>query len=82
MSNAKQKITIDPQMNIQDFIMEYPQLVDVLSEEYGFHCVNCLFSSFDTLIEGAAIHQIEGDDFVEMINHLESLINDEKIDTL
>lgn len=66
---------IDPHINIQEFILEYPQLVDVLANDYGFHCVTCVFSDFDTLIEGAAIHNIEGKDFDEMLQHLEELIN-------
>jgi len=73
-------ITIDPDMNLQDFIFEYPHLVEVLAEDYGFHCVNCMFSGFDTLKEGAAIHGIEGQDFEEMINRLEGILNSEESD--
>jgi len=72
---VQKRISIDPDMNLQDFIIEYPQLVDVLAEEYGFHCVNCMFSGWDTLREGASIHQITGKDFEEMISHLEAILN-------
>lgn len=71
-------ISIDPDINLQDFIFEYPNLVEILAEDYGFHCVNCMFSGFDTLREGAAIHGIEGSDFEEMINRLESILNSEE----
>lgn len=76
-NNKASFIKIDPHMNIQEFILEYPQLVDVLANDYGFHCVTCVFSDFDTLIEGAAIHNIEGKDFDEMLKHLEEIINDD-----
>lgn len=68
-------LTIDPNINLQEFILEYPQLIDVLAEDYGFHCVNCMFSGFDTLKEGAQIHGIEGQDFEDMIKRLEDLLN-------
>ncbi len=68
-------IQIDPDMNLQDFILEYPHLVEVLAEDYGFHCVNCMFSGWDTLREGAAIHQIFDKDFDEMITRLETILN-------
>lgn len=66
---------IDPEIGINKLIEEYPQLVEILNDEYGFHCVNCIFSEFDTLKEGAAIHGIEGNDFEEMIVKLEEIIN-------
>jgi len=69
------KVKIDPDMNMLDFILEYPQLVDVLSEEYGFHCVNCMFSGMDTFRQGAEIHDIKGEDLEEMIENLEKIIN-------
>jgi hybrid cluster-associated redox disulfide protein len=71
-------IQIDPDMNLQEFILEYPQLVDFLAEDYGFHCVTCMFSGWDTLREGASIHQIEGADFDEMIKRLETILNSEE----
>lgn len=73
MSNTKR--TIDVKKNINVLVEEYPEIVDVLQEEYGFHCVNCMFSEFDTLEEGAAIHSIQGEDFEEMVKHLEEIIN-------
>ena len=66
---------IDPNIGINDLIETYPQLVEILNDEYGFHCVNCIFSEFDTLKEGAAIHGIEGNDFEEMVFRLEEIIN-------
>lgn len=71
------KHTIDPSIGINDLVEQYPTLVDVLQEDYGFHCVNCVFSEFDTLKEGASLHGIEGADLDEMINHLESVLNED-----
>lgn len=72
----KKMIKVDPNMNMQEFILTYPQLVDVLMYEFGFHCVNCIFAGMDTIKEGAAIHQIEGEEFDEMIEYIEDYLND------
>jgi hypothetical protein len=68
-------INIDPNISISELIETYPFLVDFLQSEYGFHCVNCLYSEFDTLIEGAEIHGIIGEDFEELLSAVEDQIN-------
>lgn len=65
---------IDPDISIQDLVKNHPQLVDVLIEEYGFHCVTCFLSEFETLREGAKVHGIEESDFDELMERLNSLI--------
>ena len=65
---------IDPDITIQDLVKNHPQLVDVLIEEYGFHCVTCFLSEFETLSEGAKVHGIEGSDFDELMDRLNSLV--------
>ncbi|MEP7104177.1 MAG: DUF1858 domain-containing protein [Candidatus Dojkabacteria bacterium] len=73
----KKKIKIDKDMGINALIEAYPVVVDILQEEYEFHCVNCMFSEFDTLENGAILHGIEGEDFNDMVEHLEKVINKE-----
>lgn len=68
-------IKIDKNINITDLITDYPDLAEVLTYDYGLHCVNCIISDLDTLENGAAIHGIEGKDFEEMVEHLENIIN-------
>jgi len=46
--------------------------------EFGFHCVNCIFSGMDTIRQGAELHQIVDADFDEMIEYLEEYLNDEE----
>lgn len=72
------KIKLDPNININDLITDYPELAEVLTWEYGLHCVNCIISEYDNLKQGAAIHGIEGQDFEDMLAHLESVINEEE----
>lgn len=68
-------ISLDPQIKMSELTIKYPELIEPLTYDYGLHCVNCMIADFDTLQEGAIIHGIEGDDFVDMINDLEEIIN-------
>jgi hybrid cluster-associated redox disulfide protein len=72
---AESKVTAD--MMIADLVENYPQAVDYLIVEYGFHCVSCFISSFETLEQGAKVHGIIDADFVEMLDNVNKLINGE-----
>jgi hypothetical protein len=65
---------INENTKISDLIESFPYLVEFMQEEYGFHCVNCIFSSFDTLKNGAEIHGIIEDDFDEMLFEIKSYV--------
>jgi hybrid cluster-associated redox disulfide protein len=69
---------IKPETKIIDLIEEYPELAEILMLDYGLHCVNCIFSGFDTIEAGARIHGIEGKDLDDMIKDLEKAINNER----
>jgi len=73
-------IKLDPKMKMSDLTITYPELIEPLTYDYGLHCVNCMIADFDTLIEGAVIHGIEGNDFTDMIDDLEELINNHDLD--
>lgn len=75
IKKTKRKIKIPLNIKIDELLSKYPYLGDILFYEYGLHCVNCIISGFDTLREGAMVHQIEGAEFKKMISHLEEVIN-------
>lgn len=60
---------------INDLAEHYPELIETLIIEYGFHCVGCFASQFETLEEGARVHGIEEEDFEEMMRELASRIS-------
>jgi len=43
------------QTPIGELVMNYPEAVEVLLK-YGFHCIGCGLSGYETLEEGAAAH--------------------------
>ncbi len=86
MSNSKTKSTsqnqsatpIFPDINIQELATKYPEVIETLIVEYGFHCIGCFVSEFETLIDGARVHGIEDEDFAELLTHLNKLVAEAK----
>jgi len=74
-TKAKIKVKIGRKMNLAELVTLYPQLVNVLMEDYGLHCVSCFAAGFDTLEEGAKIHGYDDRDIEKMVVRLNKLIN-------
>ena len=74
MKTVKKRIDINK--NINELLLEYPEIIPILTYDYGLYCVNCVISEFDTLAMGAKLHGIKGTYFKEMVNHLENVINE------
>jgi hybrid cluster-associated redox disulfide protein len=68
---AAKPYAIDPDIAIAQLVREHPAVVDFLIKEYGFHCVNCIGSHFETLREGAAVHMITGEYFEDLMSDFE-----------
>jgi len=74
MAKAKTAIKIGRKMNLAELVTVYPELVNVLMEDYGLHCVSCFAAGFDTLEEGAKIHGYDDADIEKMVKRLNSLV--------
>ncbi len=57
-----------------ELVEEYPELGEVLTEEYGFHCIGCAASGMETLAEGAIVHGMSEEDIKVMIENLRELV--------
>ena len=73
MKIDKKLITKD--MLIAQLAEEYPVLVDVLIEDYGFHCVGCGMSGMESLEQGAMVHGMTNKEISVMIKNLNELAN-------
>lgn len=78
MSKSTKKHKISTDILISELSNQYPEVVNFLIYEYGFHCVGCFISEFETLEEGAQVHGIIGEDFVEMMDRIERIIAGEE----
>jgi hybrid cluster-associated redox disulfide protein len=76
MSAEKQQL-ITGEIMISDMVENYPQVVDFLVIEYGFHCVSCFVSSFECLEDGARVHGIVGEDFDELLENANKIARGE-----
>ena len=74
-SKKKTKILIKKDIPIAEMVKLYPNVVDMLVTEWGFHCVSCYISNFETLEEGARTHGIVGDDFKVMLKMSNEIAN-------
>lgn len=66
----KQKVKITKDILILDLAQQYPDLVEVLTGDYGFHCVGCLAASMETLEQGATVHGMNEEEIDKMVKDL------------
>jgi hybrid cluster-associated redox disulfide protein len=62
---TKQKVTKDILMG--ELISTYPQSSEILMK-YGFHCIGCMISPYESLEAGAAVHGIPLEKVLKEIN--------------
>ena len=68
------KITI--KTSIAQITEKYPEIGEVLMEDYGFHCVGCFGAEMETIGDGAMVHGMDKKETTEMIKTLNLLIED------
>ncbi|MFH0943260.1 MAG: DUF1858 domain-containing protein [Candidatus Beckwithbacteria bacterium] len=62
------KITLNS--NLGEIVEKYPELGEILREEYGLHCVGCMAASFDSLEQGAKAHGFDDGEIKKMVERL------------
>jgi len=72
--NENKQITITKDMNLGEVVFKYPEAAEVLTD-YGLSCVGCFASSFDTIEQGAKIHQLDDEELDEMIGRINEVVN-------
>jgi len=58
---------INKKMNIKEIIDKHPETLDVFNE-FGFHCLGCAMSHYETLEDGALAHNIDVNKLVKALN--------------
>ncbi|HEX9804450.1 MAG TPA: DUF1858 domain-containing protein [Candidatus Dojkabacteria bacterium] len=77
-STEKEEILIAKDTPLSILSEHYPLVAEFLTDEYGFHCISCFLSEFETIEDGAATHGIFGDEFEEMMAEINQLAKEEK----
>ncbi len=77
VKKSKQKITKN--MNFLEVLNKYPQSAGIMMN-YGLHCVGCQAASFETIEQGAKAHGMPSKDLNKMIDEMNKLANEKKIE--
>jgi len=72
---------INKDMLIGEIIENYPQLTEVLMDDYGFHCVGCFAAGMETLEQGAEVHDMTSGEVDKMIKTLNGILEDMEKET-
>ena len=64
---------IDRDMQIGELVMNYPQSVEVLFQ-YGFHCIGCGLSAYETLGQGAAAHGFDDETIDRIVEEIKKSV--------
>ena len=59
---------------IAEVVERYPNIAEILTEDYGFHCVSCFASEMETIGMGAAGHGMTDKEIKKMLTSLNKLI--------
>ena len=71
-------VNITKKAKISDIIEKHPELIRVLIEDYGLHCIGCQMAAFETLEQGATVHGMTKKEVEEMVKKLNSLLKNIK----
>lgn len=58
---------ITSDMLMGDIVQQYPQVTEILVR-YGFHCIGCMISPYESLESGAAVHGIPIEPLLDELN--------------
>jgi hydroxylamine reductase len=67
---------ITKKTSIAEITEKYPEIGEVLMEDYGFHCVGCFGAEMETIADGALVHGMNVKETTEMIKTLNQLVED------
>ncbi len=52
---------------IAEVIFEYPEVIEIMSVDYGLGCVGCMAAGEETIEEGASVHGMSLEDIDKMV---------------
>ena len=73
-NETQKEIVITKDMNLGEVVFNYPEAAEVLTD-YGLSCVGCFASSFDSIEQGAKVHQLSDEELNEMLSRINEVVN-------
>ena len=71
---------ITKSLNLGEIVQHYPELVEVLVNDYGLHCVGCLAAAFETLEQGAKAHGFSDQEVAKLVKNLNKIVKKKRRD--
>ena len=71
VEDAKNKVTRET--NMAELVQMHSEAVEVLMD-YGLHCVGCALMAYDTVEQGAKIHNMTDEEIDEMVERLNEVV--------
>ncbi len=59
---------------ISEIVEKHPDVVEILINDYSFHCFGCFASQFETFEQGALVHGYAPKEITAMLKKLNQLI--------
>jgi hybrid cluster-associated redox disulfide protein len=78
VSPKKTKQYISENTLIAEVVENYPDIAEILTEDYGFHCVSCFAAEMETIGMGAGGHGMTEEEVKDMLEKLNELIDKEE----
>lgn len=69
----KKRITKD--MMLAEIVEKYPQLAEMLTVDYGFHCIGCFAAEMETLEQGAMVHGMTKKEIDKLVVALNGVVD-------
>ncbi|MFZ2153024.1 MAG: DUF1858 domain-containing protein [Microgenomates group bacterium] len=73
-SKSKSKQYITENTLIAEVVEKYPAVAEILTEDYGFHCVSCFAAEMETIGMGAMGHGMSEAEVKKMLMDLNGMI--------
>lgn len=64
---------------LSEVVSQHSELVEVLVNDYGLHCVGCMAAAFETLEEGAKAHGFSDQEIAKLVKKLNQIISKDKL---
>lgn len=78
MKDKKDQKKIDSKSTLSEIAEQHPNVADYLVNNYGFHCMSCFLSDFESFEDGASVHGIMGEDYDKLLDEINEMVKDKK----
>jgi hybrid cluster-associated redox disulfide protein len=61
---------------IAEVMLKYPEVMEVMSVDYGLGCVGCMMAGEETIEQGASVHGMSSEKIGKMVSEMNKKISE------